>query len=58
MTGLWQPWRCHGALDDAPGSEPLYDIGARMYPPSLGSWTSLDTVIGSAQDPGERASDQ
>ncbi len=45
------PWKFQGALDVAPGSEPLYDIGARMYAPSLGSWTSLDSVAGSAQDP-------
>ncbi len=45
------PWKFQGALDVASGSEPLYDIGARMYAPSLGSWTSLDSVAGSAQDP-------
>ncbi len=45
------PWKFQGALDVAPSSEPLYDIGARMYPPSLGAWTSLSSVMGSAQDP-------
>ncbi len=45
------PWKFQGALDVGPGAEPLYDIGARMYAPSLGSWTSLDSVMGSAQDP-------
>ena len=49
--GFGSPWKFQGALDVAPGSEPLYDIGARLYPPSLGSWTSLDTVTGGAQDP-------
>jgi RHS repeat-associated protein len=45
------PWKYQGALDVAPTAEPLYDLGARDYAPSLGAFTSLDSLVGSAQDP-------
>jgi RHS repeat-associated protein len=38
-------------LSPAGPGEPLYDMSARFYAPSLGVFTQLDTVIGSAQDP-------
>jgi RHS repeat-associated protein len=48
------PWRFQGRiLESATGSgqTDLYDFGARSYDPSLGSFTSFDTVAGSAQNP-------
>ncbi len=45
------PWRFRGQLDVSPGAAPLYDMGARFYAPSLGAFTQMDTVAGSAQDP-------
>ena len=45
------PWRYQGALDVSPNGNPLYDLGARFYAPSLGAFTSLDSVAGSAADP-------
>ena len=45
------PWRYQGALDVSPSGNPLYDLGARFYAPSLGAFTSLDTMAGSAADP-------
>jgi RHS repeat-associated protein len=34
-----------------PGSDPLYQMGARAYAPHLGTFTKLDTYAGRAQDP-------
>jgi RHS repeat-associated protein len=48
------PWRFQGRLDLAKGgtnAPALYDFGARTYSPGLGTFTSLDTVAGSAVDP-------
>jgi RHS repeat-associated protein len=45
------PWKYQGALDVAPNAQPLYDLGARNYAPSLGALTSLDSVLGNAADP-------
>jgi RHS repeat-associated protein len=48
------PWRYQGRLlETTPGgSEPeLYDFGFRAYAPTLGAFTSLDDVAGSAQNP-------
>ncbi|MEI7743326.1 MAG: LamG-like jellyroll fold domain-containing protein [Chloroflexota bacterium] len=48
-------WRYQGRLDVQAGittSAPaLYDMSARNYSPGLGAFTSLDSVMGSAQDP-------
>jgi RHS repeat-associated protein len=46
------PWRFQGRiLESASGTTDLYDFGARAYDPSLGTFTSFDTVAGSAQNP-------
>ncbi len=52
------PWRFQGRLDIAgpaaggsTGAPVLYDLSARNYSPGLGAFTSLDSVLGSAQDP-------
>ena len=46
------PWRYQGRmLQSAPGSTDLYDFGARSYDPSLGAFTSFDSVAGSAMNP-------
>ncbi len=46
------PWRYQGRLDVSPDAdEPLYDYGARMYRPSGGTFTQLDTYAGTAQNP-------
>jgi RHS repeat-associated protein len=34
-----------------PGSDPLYQMGARAYAPHLGTFTKLDTYAGRAQEP-------
>jgi RHS repeat-associated protein len=47
-------WKYQGRLDVAPAGTDagaLYDMGARFYSPSLGVFTQLDSVLGSAQDP-------
>ncbi len=50
--GPAQPYRYQGRLDISPdASQPVYDLGARFYQPSLGVFTQLDSVAGSAQDP-------
>ncbi len=50
--GPTQPYRYQGRLDISPDtSQPVYDLGARFYQPSLGVFTQLDSVAGSAQDP-------
>ena len=40
-----------GRLDLSATADPLYDMSARMYLPGTGTFTSLDSVTGSAQDP-------
>ena len=46
------PWRFQGRLDVSPDAdEALYDYGARMYRPSAGTFTQLDTYSGAAQNP-------
>jgi RHS repeat-associated protein len=46
------PWRFQGRiLQNAAGQTDLYDFGARSYDPSLGAFTSFDSVAGSAQNP-------
>ena len=46
-------WRYQGRLDVGPAGlgTPLYAMGARLYSPGVGAFTSLDTVAGSAQSP-------
>ena len=46
-------WRYRGRLDISPAGlgTPLYAMGARLYSPGVGAFTSLDTVAGSAQSP-------
>jgi RHS repeat-associated protein len=46
-------WTYQGRLDLSPPAlgTPLYDAGARVYAAGLGTFTQLDTVAGSAQDP-------
>ncbi len=49
-------WKYQGRLDLAPGAPDagipsLYDFGFREYAPALGAFTSLDDLVGSAQDP-------
>ena len=46
-------WKYQGRLDVSPSGlgTPLYAMGARLYDPGVGAFTSLDTVAGSAQDP-------
>ncbi len=47
-------WKYQGRLDLSPSpAAPLYDFGARDYAPGLGAFTSMDTVTGSARDPGQ-----
>jgi RHS repeat-associated protein len=46
-------WKYQGRLDVSPSGigEALYDMSARFYAPSLGQFTQLDSVMGSAQNP-------
>ena len=45
------PWRFRGNLDVSPTGDPLYEMGARYYAPSLGAFTQADTYAGSAANP-------
>jgi RHS repeat-associated protein len=46
------PWRYRGLLDVSPSTTaPLYAMGARLYSPGLGTFTSEDSVAGKAGDP-------
>jgi RHS repeat-associated protein len=48
------PWRYQGRILESAGSSTssdLYDFAARSYDPSLGAFTSFDSVAGSAQNP-------
>jgi RHS repeat-associated protein len=46
-------WTYQGRLDVSPSglASPLYDLSARFYSPGLGTFTQLDSVMGSAQNP-------
>ena len=46
-------WKYQGRLDISPSGlgTPLYAMGARLYDPGVGAFTSLDTAAGSAQAP-------
>jgi RHS repeat-associated protein len=50
-TGARNPGRFRGAINLGKATPPLYEMGARLYAPSMAAWTSLDTYPGSAQDP-------
>ena len=46
-------WTYQGRLDVSPSglASPLLDMSARFYAPAIGAFTSLDSVMGSAQNP-------
>jgi RHS repeat-associated protein len=51
-SALPTPWRYQGRiLESAAGTPDLYDFGARSYSPTIGTFTSLDTLHGSAGNP-------
>jgi RHS repeat-associated protein len=51
-SALPTPWRYQGRiLESAAGTPDLYDFGARSYNPTIGTFTSLDSTHGSAQNP-------
>ena len=51
-SALPTPWRYQGRiLESAPGTPDLYDFGARSYNPTIGTFTSLDSLHGSAGNP-------
>ena len=51
-SALPTPWRFQGRiLESAAGTPELYDFGSRSYAPTIGTFTSLDTSHGSAQNP-------
>jgi len=45
------PWRFGGRILESTAGSDTYDFGARAYVPDLGTFTSLDSVAGSAQNP-------
>jgi RHS repeat-associated protein len=45
------PWRFQGRILESTAGSDTYDFGARAYVPDLGTFTSLDSVAGSAQNP-------
>jgi RHS repeat-associated protein len=45
------PWRFGGRILESTAGTDTYDFGARAYVPDLGTFTSLDSVSGSAQNP-------
>ena len=45
------PWRYQGRILESTAGSDTYDFGARAYVPDLGTFTSLDSVSGSAQNP-------
>ena len=52
QLGITSPWRFQGRiLESSANSTDLYDFQARSYDPSLGEFTSFDSVGGSAQNP-------
>src|SRR5450759_31917 len=51
-SALPTPWRYQGRiLESAAGTPDLYDFGARSYSPTIGTFTSLDSLHGSAGNP-------
>ena len=50
-SALPTPWRYQGRiLESAAGTPDLYNFGARSYNATIGTFTSLDTLHGSAQN--------
>jgi RHS repeat-associated protein len=45
------PWRYQGRMLESTAGSDTYDFGARAYVPDLGTFTSLDSVSGTAQNP-------
>jgi RHS repeat-associated protein len=45
------PWRFQGRILESTAGSDTYDFSARAYVPDLGTFTSLDSVAGSAQNP-------
>jgi RHS repeat-associated protein len=45
------PWRFQGRILESTSGSDAYDFDARSYLPDLGTFTSLDSVTGSAQNP-------
>jgi len=45
------PFGFAGAINLGTDGQPLYEMGARLYAPSMGSFTQLDTYAGKAADP-------
>jgi RHS repeat-associated protein len=45
------PWRFQGRILEYTSGSDAYDFDARSYLPDLGTFTSLDSVTGSAQNP-------
>ena len=50
-TGVASPWRYQGRILESTAGSATYDFGARAYVPDLGTFTSLDSLAGSAQNP-------
>jgi RHS repeat-associated protein len=50
-TGVASPWRFGGRILESTAGSATYDFGARAYVPDLGTFTSIDSVAGSAQNP-------
>jgi RHS repeat-associated protein len=50
-TGVASPWRFQGRILESTAGSDTYDFGARAYVPDLGTFTSLDSLAGSAQNP-------
>jgi RHS repeat-associated protein len=43
-------WKFQGRLDVSPTSTPLYDMSARFYTPGIGTFTQIDSALGSVSD--------
>jgi RHS repeat-associated protein len=50
-TGVASPWRYQGRILESTAGSATYDFGARAYVPDLGTFTSIDSLAGSAQNP-------
>jgi RHS repeat-associated protein len=50
-SGVASPWRFQGRILESTAGSATYDFGARAYVPDLGTFTSLDSLVGSAQNP-------
>src|SRR5262249_9794523 len=45
------PFGFRGSINLGTDAVPLYEMGARLYAPSVGAFTQLDTFAGQASDP-------